>query len=77
MSAEVSIAKYETDGAGNQTPSITEGLAPAPGTYDTIVFNPPDVPTTITYRRGGTSGLVIATLTLTYSGDDIASITRS
>jgi hypothetical protein len=57
-------------------PSL-EGLAPAPGTYDSIVLDPPDKPTTITYRTGGPSGTVIATLTLTYSGDDVASVTRS
>jgi hypothetical protein len=54
-----------------------DGLAPAPGTYDSVVMDPPDKPTTITYRTGGPTGTVVATLTLVYSGDDVASITRS
>ena len=54
-----------------------DGLAPAPGSYDSIVLSPPAQPTTITYRQGGPTGTVVATLTLTYSGSDVASVTRS
>ena len=54
-----------------QAPS---GLAPAAGTYDNIVLDPPAQPTTITYKLGSDT---VATLTLTYSGSDVATITRS
>jgi hypothetical protein len=77
MSAEVRIAKFHTTGNGEQAVEITDGLAPAPGTYDSVVMDPPDKPTTIAYRTGGPTGTVVATLTLVYSGDDVASITRS
>lgn len=50
------------------------GLTPAAGSYDNIVLDPPAKPTTITYKLGETT---VATLTLTYSGDDIETITRS
>jgi len=45
--------------------------------HDHITFNPPANPTTITYRRGGASGVVVATMTLTYSGDDVATVAVS
>ena len=45
--------------------------------HDHVQLNPPAQPTTITYRKGGPSGTVVATLTLTYSGADLASVTRS
>jgi hypothetical protein len=52
-------------------------FTPAPGSYDAIVLDPPAKPTTVTYKVGGTSGTTVATLTLTYSGDDVATVTRS
>jgi hypothetical protein len=62
----------KTDSSGSL--SVETGLAPSPGTYDNIVLDPPSQPTTITYKLGSTT---VATLTLTYSGSDIATITRS
>lgn len=45
--------------------------------HDHITLSPPNQPTTITYRQGGASGAVVATLTLTYSGTDVATVARS
>ena len=45
--------------------------------YDYISFNPEDQPTTITFKIGGASGSTVATLTLTYNGNDISTITRT
>jgi hypothetical protein len=42
--------------------------------YDGIELDPPAKPTTIVYKKGGDT---VATLTITYSGDDIATVTRS
>lgn len=42
---------------------------------DYVLLDPPAKPTTITYKRGGSGGAVVATVTLTYSGDDVASQT--
>jgi hypothetical protein len=52
---------------------LSEGLPPS----DHITLSPPEKPTTITYRMGGETGTVVATVTLTYSGDDVATISRS
>ena len=54
--------------------SAVAGLAPAAGSYDNIVLNPPAKPTTIAYKLGATT---VSTLTLTYSGDDVSTITKS
>jgi hypothetical protein len=42
--------------------------------YDSVELDPPSQPTTITYKKGGD---VVAVLTITYSGTDIASVVRS
>ena len=49
------------------TPLITEH-------YDQIVFNPPALPTTITYNLAGNP---VAQLVLVYVGSDVASITKA
>jgi hypothetical protein len=51
------------------------GQAPAPGTYDSIVMDPPAKPTTITYKIGGVSGTTVRTVTIAYDGDDVSSVT--
>jgi hypothetical protein len=45
--------------------------------YDYVLLDPPAKPTTITYKTGGAGGTTVATLTLTYVGDDVESVTRS
>jgi hypothetical protein len=45
--------------------------------HDHITLTPPSQPTTVVYRQGGPSGAVVATLTLTYSGTDVATVARS
>lgn len=45
-----------------------------PKEYDGIELSPANQPTTITYKLGG---VTVATLTLTYSGSDITTITRT
>jgi hypothetical protein len=42
--------------------------------YDNIVLDPPAKPTTITYKKGSD---VVAVLTITYDGDDIATVSRA
>lgn len=54
---------------------ILSSLVPAE--YDYIDLSPPNQPTTITYKLGGIGGVVVATLTLTYSGSDVATVSRS
>lgn len=54
---------------------IISGLVPKE--YDYIDLSPPSQPTTITFKLGGISGTVVATLTITYSGSDIATVSRS
>lgn len=53
------------------------GVAPAPGTYDFIDLDPPSQPTTITYRNGGPAGVLVRTVTLTYVGTDVETVTIS
>lgn len=49
--------------------------------HDYISVSPPAAPTdgdqTITYRRGGVSGDVVATLTVTYVGGEVSEVARS
>lgn len=46
--------------------------------YDYISASPNlTAPTTITFKKGGSSGTTVATLTFAYSGSDITSITRT
>lgn len=45
--------------------------------HDHITLSPPNLPTLITYRRGGAGGVVVATVTLGYSGTDIATVSRA
>jgi hypothetical protein len=47
------------------------------GSYDYILLDPPNLPTTVTYKSGGSSGATVATLNIAYSGSDIVSITRA
>ena len=45
--------------------------------FDYISLSPPSLPTTIVYKVGGSGGTTVATLTVVYSGVDIASVTRT
>ena len=61
------------------TVNTLEGLSiPA---HDYISFSPTSAPATgtqtITYKTGGAGGTTVATLTLTFSGGDLASVARS
>lgn len=54
------------------------GLVPA--TFDYISIPSYDVnnnPLTVIYKTGGASGTTVCTLTITYSGSNIATVTRS
>ena len=48
-----------------------------PESYDYISLDPPAQPTTILYKSGGASGTLVATLTLTYSGTNVATVART
>ena len=49
--------------------------------HDYVALSPAAAPTdgsqTVTYKQGGSGGTTVATLTLVYSGGDLASVTRS
>jgi hypothetical protein len=49
--------------------------------HDYVAFSPAAAPTdgsqTVTFKQGGSSGTTVATLTLVYSGSNLASVTRS
>lgn len=45
-----------------------------PSGYDYIDLSPANKPTTITYKSGGSGGSTVATLTLTYSGNDVQTV---
>ena len=70
-----SIKSVNTDSNGNLVTANLGNLVPYD--FDYISLTPPDKPTTIVYKSGGVSGTTVATLTLTYTGDDIATITRT
>jgi hypothetical protein len=46
-------------------------------THDHVTLDPADKPVTITYRKGGASGEIVAELTLTYDGDNISTLERT
>lgn len=48
-----------------------------PKTYDYISMSPASQPTTVIYKRGGSGGTTVATLTIAYSGTDVSSVTRT
>ena len=41
---------------------------------DYVSMNTPSKPTVITYKTGGSGGTTVATVTLTYTGDDVATM---
>jgi len=49
--------------------------------YDYAGFSPAAAPTdgdqVITFKRGGSGGTTVTTLTLTYSGGELAAVTKS
>lgn len=76
----MSDVNYIKDNSGQRiNPATSEGQSfmLVPRMYDYILLNPPSQPTTIIYKQGGSSGVTVATLTITYNGSDIESITRS
>ena len=48
-----------------------------PPNYDYISLTPPEQPTTILFKSGGVGGTTVSTLTITYSGSDIATVTKT
>lgn len=57
-------------------PSVLNVGQLVPAEFDAIDLSPPDKPTTIRYYVGGVGGTLVATLSLTYSGDDVATVSR-
>lgn len=53
----------------------TTGLVPAG--WDFVSLTPPSLPTSIVFKTGGSSGTTTVTLTLTYSGTDLATVTKT
>lgn len=54
----------------------TWGVIVAPP-WDYIDLNPPAKPTTITFKVGGSGGEAVAIYVITYSSDDVATVTRT
>lgn len=76
----LSDVSYIKDSSGKTVnPATAEGQAfmLVPKQYDYISLSPADLPTTVVYKTGGSSGTTVATLTITYSGTDISSVTRT
>jgi hypothetical protein len=68
--------------AGGQAWLTAEQNQLVPTHYDhltiTYVVGKPDLVHTVTYRTGGSGGIVVATLTLTYDvNDNLASVART
>lgn len=76
----MSDVSYLRDVSGQRiNPATAEGQSflLVPKQFDYIHLDPPSQPTTITYKIGGASGTTVAVLTLTYSGTDVATVTRT
>lgn len=58
--------------ATEETLQSLAGLVTQP--YDYIDLSPPSLPTTITFKKGG---ITVTTLTLTYSGTDLATVSKA
>lgn len=62
----------------NPLPSVVNNaLVTAPHDYVGLTYDDLGKVTTAVYKTGGASGTTVATLSLTYSGNRLASITRS
>ena len=85
----VTTIDYTTAAGGSTTTNIDAGTYSvkqmAQGfhlpEYDYLEFSPAAAPATgnqtITYKTGGSSGVVVATLTLTYSSSNLVSVAKS
>ena len=76
----MSDVSYIRDVSGQRiNPATAEGqnLGLAIPKYDYVSFSPASSPTTVTYKLGGASGTTVAVLAFTYSGSDVATITRT
>lgn len=66
---------------GDPYPSVLSIQGLEIPTHDYISFSPTSAPATgtqtITYKTGGAGGTTVATLTLTFSGGDLASVAKS
>jgi len=72
--ADVSMIKVDTE--GNQ--SFIDASALIPKEYDYIALTyTVDNLTGVAYKKGGSGGTTVATLTLTYSGSTLTAIARS
>lgn len=54
---------------------VSSGLVPP--LYDYIELSPANQPTSIVFKQGGSGGTTVSTLTITYSGSDIETVTRT
>lgn len=71
------VSSFKSDGNGNLVREAITGMNI--GMYDYIELGyTADNVTSITYKTGGASGTVLATLSLTYNGsDNLTSVTRA
>jgi hypothetical protein len=69
------VANYYWDGSNWQR--IGAGLVPSSYDYIALSDYTGANPGTVTYKQGGSGGTTVATLTITYSGDNITSVTRT
>jgi cellulose biosynthesis protein BcsQ len=71
--ARINVVEHEESVRAKRVINIS-GLVPEQ--YDYVLLDPPSLPTTITFKVGGASGTIIATLVLTYVGTDLESVSR-
>lgn len=77
-SGKVAIASDDQIVSSTNPLSVLNFGVLVPKIYDYIALTYTDNnPTTVVYKTGGASGTTQATLTITYSGDNISTITRS
>lgn len=69
------VANYYWDGSDWQR--VGAGLVPSSYDYIQLSNYVGANPGTIVYKQGGSGGTTVATLTITYSGDNITSVTRT
>jgi len=70
------VSMIKVDSSGNQSFIDASGLIPQEYDYIALTYTG-DNTTGIVYKTGGSGGTTVATLTLTYDGTKLSTITRT
>jgi hypothetical protein len=76
ITASTTRVTLATDGPGVSTLSSIAGLSIPAHDHVALGYTGLNL-TTVTYRTGGSGGTIVGTLTLSYSGSVLTSVTRS